>query len=742
MKLLSLCLLLWVAGWSQGMAQSEIRGMVFDLDEEGVEEALAGVSVILLHAKIGTYTDATGHFKLAAAPGDTLVFRYISYEDDTLFVEAGKTYYRTVLTKPTTQATVEIRARIPASSYSMMEPQQVQLINRAELGRSACCNLGESFQANGSVDVTNTDAATGSREIRLLGLAGRYSQLLTEKRPMTRGLGAIYGLNYIPGDWIESIQISKGAGSVVDGYESMTGQINVEMRKPFNSDPLHLNLYINNFARSEANVVAAHQFSERLSTVLMAHGNINPGRRDPDADNFLNNPLGQAIIVQNRWHLQATQHFEMQAGAQYLHENRLGGQVSFDPNTDRGSASIWGLGVNSTQWSAFTKTGFTAKNRQFRSGGLILSGFQHDMDSYFGLRTYKGLQQNFRASFTFQDYIGDTRHVVRTGASWLYDGFHEKLQDSAYSRKENVPGLFAEYTWKPQDKFALVAGLRADQHNLFGTLITPRLHLRWNPWEKTSLRLSAGKGYRTPNPIAENIAVLASNRTVLVSQQPNQEKAWTFGIGLVQQFKIGDRDATLVIDAYRTQFTQRLVADLENAHTLEFYNISGGSFSNVAQIEMDVEVLPRLDVRLSWRMQDVRSTYKDVLLRMPLTPSQQGLINFSYKTKSEKWQGDLTLAYTGSQRLPNLSDNHAAHHFPANSPGYFRLNAQVTRHVQPSLELYLGGENLTNYMQHQPVIDATDPFGPNFDASVAWGPLMGAMGYFGLRWDLKKGKAK
>ncbi len=719
-------------------AQTEIRGAVFEKDEEGKDEPIVGATVILLKAKKGQYTNEQGKFKFDWSEGDTLVFRALSYEDDTLLIEPGKEYYRTTLVDHVSQATVEIRARIPASAYSMIETQQVQLITRAELGKSACCNLGESFQANGSVDVTATDAATGSREIRLLGLAGRYSQLLTEKRPMTRGLSAIYGLNYIPGDWVESIQIAKGAGSVVDGYESMTGQINVEERKPFDSPPLHVNLYVNNFGRAEANVVSGWQFSPRVSTAVLAHGEFRNTLNDPNEDGFLNVPNGHGLILQNRWHIQLKSNLEMQFGGQYLEEDRIGGSNSFDPKTDKGSNQIWGLGINTRQISAFAKSGFTSQNRQFRSGGLILSGFQHEMDSYFGLRTYEGLHQNFRASFTFQDFIQDTRYTYRAGGSFLYDSFDEQVDDSSFARTEAVPGVFGEFTWKPKDGFSLVAGLRGDQHNLFGTLISPRLHVCWSPWEKTSLRLSGGRGYRTANPIAENIAVLASSRRIVSNISSQQEQSWTFGVGWVQQFSVGDRDASLVIDAYRTQFVQQLVADREIYNQLAFYTIQGGSFSNVAQIEANVEVLPRVDVRLAWRMQDVKTTFDGELREMPFTANQQGLVNFAWRNEPERWLADLTVALTGPQRLPSLAGNDRANSVPLESPAFLRINAQVTRKFGKTLEIYLGGENLGNYTQNLPVIAANEPFGPYFDASVAWGPLMGRMIYTGLRWDINK----
>lgn len=728
-----LALMLGNALWSQ----TEIRGKVFELDPNGEEVEVQGAGVILLHLKQGVHTGADGAFKLPWSEGDTLVIRHVSYEDDTLLVQPGQEYYRTVLKQPASLNTVEIRARIPASTYSMIETEQVQILTRAELGKSACCNLGESFQANGSVDVSSTDAATGSREIRLLGLAGRYSQLLTEKKPMTRGLGSIYGLNYISGDWIESIQIAKGAGSVADGYESMTGQINVELRKPGCDAPkLHLNLYQNIFGRSEANLIVGREFSERVSTLLFTHGALNLGHRDPDGDHFLNNPLGKAGIVHNRWMIHPKDWLEVQVGAQYLREDRFGGQPEFDPSRDRGSTSVWGLGVKTQQVSAYSKVGFRSLHREFRSAGLILSGFRHDMDSYFGLNDYVARQDNFRATFTYQDYIKDLRHTIRVGSAFMYERMDEQLEDSSYARTEIVPGAFAEYTWKPKDKFSLVAGIRADQHNLFGLMFTPRLHLRYNPWEKSSIRISAGRGYRTANPVAENIAVLASSRQIVPPSGLVQEQAWTFGVGWVQQFKFLNREGSLAVDGYRTQFVDRLVADVEDPRQLRFYEIQGGSYSNVAQVELNVEVLPRLDVRVAWRSQDVQCTYDSVLKQMPLTPAHAGLINFGWMDKGEHWLVDLTLAYTGKQRLPSTSDNPSGYQAGENSPGFFRLNAQVTRRLAKNIEIYLGGENLTNYRQAEPVIGSHHPFGPYFDASIAWGPLMGIMGYGGLRLDV------
>lgn len=726
---LLLPLLLPLSGYGQ-----TVRGIVVEKTESG-EEPVEAAGVFTLKARVGQFTNEEGRFEIKCQPGDTLVVRYAGYKDDTVALD-GRGEYRIVLATIAYTDPIEIRARRLPTYVDMVAPMQTEIITDEELAKSACCNLSESFSTNGSVEVSESDAVTGSKEIKMLGLAGRYAQVMTERRNTVRGLGYLYGLNWIPGTWIQSIQIAKGAGSVVDGYESMTGEINVELKKPEETEKLLLNLYGNQFGRAEINAVSGIQVSKRWSTAILAHGNLNRIKWDQNHDGFLNTPLTTVATVMNRWKWEGPNNACIQFGAKALFEDRLGGQVSFNPATDRGTTNAYGFGMTTRRLETFVKAGIVGSNRTWRSLGSIFNYFHHDLDSYFGLTNYSGTQDYFKGTLLWQDIIGDTRHKYTAGISGVLDRVHERVNDTTMVRFEKVAGSFAEYTFTPNEKFLLVAGLRGDYNNLFGFALTPRAHVRWSPNPHTTLRASGGYGYRTPYVIAENMPVLTSSRRIIFSETIRQEKAWTFGVNLVQKFDFaGDREASISMDAYRTSFLNQLITDLETPGEVQFYNLRGSSFSNVVQVEVNAEVLPRLDAKVALRLQDVRATIADSLQEMPMNPKWRGLVNLSWTNKSERWQLDFTTQYTGIQRLPDTRSNPEPFQLEARTDGFFSINAQVTRKWK-LLEVYLGGENLNNFMQHHPIIAPGDAFGPYFDSSLIWGPLMGRQIYAGLRFVL------
>jgi outer membrane receptor for ferrienterochelin and colicins len=715
-----------------------IKGQVLELSNEKEEVAVESAGVLNLKTKKGQFTNEEGRFELAAATGDTLIVRYAGYKDDTI-VHDGRAEYKIVLSEIFTRDPVVIKARRLPSWVDMVAPIQTEIITSDELGKSACCNLSESFTTNGSVEVSESDAVTGSKEIRMLGLAGRYAQVMTERRSTVRGLGYLYGLNWIPGTWIDAIQISKGTGSVTDGYESITGEINVELKKPETAERLLLNLYGNQFGRGEINLVSGIKLSPRLSTAILAHGSMNQVKWDQNNDGFLNSPLTTIATVMNRWKWEGPNNACIMFGVKGLYEDRLGGQMNFNPSLDRGTTNHYGFGMTTRRVEAFAKAGVVAKQQTWRSFGSIFNYFVHDQEAYFGLTEYKGLQHHFRGNLLWQDIIGDTRHNYKAGISFLHDNLSEQVNDTVIARRENVIGAFGEYSFKHLDKWLVVAGLRGDYNNLFGFALTPRAHMRWSPTPETAVRVSAGYGYRTPTVIAENIPVLTSSRRVVFTESIQQEKAWTVGANFVQSIDLLGREASISFDFYRTWFLNQLITDLETPSEVRFYNLRGQSFSNVAQVEATFEVLPRLDLKLAFRMQDVRATIEDSLQELPMNPRYRGLVNLSWANKSQKWQVDFTTQYTGLQRLPDTRENPEAYQLDSYVPGFVTFNAQITRKFK-RLELYLGGENLGNFMQNNPIVAPDDPFGSFFDSSMIWGPLMGRQVYGGLRYSIKAKK--
>jgi outer membrane receptor for ferrienterochelin and colicin len=428
-----------------------------------------------------------------------------------------------------------------------------------------------------------------------------------------------------------------------------------------------------------------------------------------------------------------------------LIDKRTGGDVNYDPSKDKLTTNYYGLGITTSRFEEFAKIGYVFPQKKFKSFGLQLSSFQHTQDSYFGLTTYNARQNNFYSNLIYQSIIGTTMHKFRTGLSFVYDNYKEDLRNTNYDRKEAVPGAFFEYTYDPSDKFSAIVGLRIDHNSLYGTFVTPRLHLRYEPIKGTTIRISGGRGERTANIFAENLGVLISSRQInILGTGPgkayglNPEIAWNEGISFDQKFKLFNRQGSVGVDFFRTDFQNQVVVDVDkSAREVNFYDLSGQSYSNSFQFEINHEVLRKLDLRLAYRLFDVKTTYHGELLQRPLVAKHRAFANIAYELKG--WKFDYTITYNGTKRIPFTGDNPIQYQLPGNSPSYILMNAQVSKTLGKKypLDIYIGSENFTNYYQKNPVLASDQPFGPYFDASLVWGPLSGRMFYMGLRYKIK-----
>lgn len=425
-------------------------------------------------------------------------------------------------------------------------------------------------------------------------------------------------------------------------------------------------------------------------------------------------------------------------------DDKTGGTVLFEEDKHKGGTAEYGLGIRTTRLEAFAKTGYVFPEKKYKSIGLQLSAFDHQQDSYFGLTSYDARQKNIYANFIYQSIIGTTFHKFRTGASWVYDRYDETFNQLSFKRNESVPGAFFEYTYDPAKKIVFVAGMRIDHNNLFGWFATPRFHLKYEPVKGSSFRISAGRGQRTANILAENTGVFVSARQLQILNSSNgkaygllPEVAWNKGISYDQQFRLFNRKATLAIDFFRNDFTQQVVVDMEEARSIRFYNLNGKSFSNSFQTELQVQPFLNFEWRIAYRYFNVKTTYGNQLLQKPLTALHRAFTNLAYEFKG--WKLDYTFNYNGRKRIPSTAMNPFVHQRASHSPAYMLMNAQVSKELGKKnlFELYLGGENLGNYFQKDVIIAPEQAFGQYFDASLVWGPVIGRMIYGGLRWKLK-----
>ncbi|HLO69659.1 MAG TPA: TonB-dependent receptor [Flavipsychrobacter sp.] len=641
---------------------------------------------------------------------------------------------------------VTVKHRRASTQISMLDPMKRELISQRELLKAACCNLSESFETTPSVDVAFTDAVSGYKQIQMLGLAGPYTLITRENIPDTRGLAAVTGLTFTPGTFIEGMQLSKGTGSVVNGYESVAGQINVEWRKPFEDkeEKLHLNLYQSSQGRTEGNIVYRNKLSDKLSTNILLHGKSQWLKLDNNNDGFLDQPLDKQFVGANRWFWFGPKGWEVQGGVKAAFIQNTGGQWNYERNGEQITGKPWGFQLNTERVEGWAKIG-KMFSKPGTSMGLQLAGVYHNQDAKYGSTNYLGTQRSFYANLIYQTILGNTNHILKGGLSTLIDNYDETFRFTNYKRNEVVPGAFAEYAYTHSTKFNLVAGIRGDYHNIFGAFATPRLHVRYAPFKKTVLRASVGRAQRTANIFAENMGYMASNRSFMVqsaagSANPyglNPEVAWNSGVNLTQKFVLDYRDGAVSVDYYYTHFQNQVVVDVEDAHSVQFYNLNGLSFANSLQAQADYELIHNLDLRLAYRWYDVRTSYGNTLKERPLVAAHRAFANIGYETRN-KWKFDYTVQWIGSKRIPSLHSHHGGGVTTESySPSFWQMNAQISKSWNDKLEVYLGGENLTNYMMHDPIVGAGNPYNVGFDASMIWGPIMGANIYGGFRYKLR-----
>lgn len=732
-------------------AQQFSKGTV--VDEANLP--LMGAEVYWNGTQIGVSTDDNGTFTLKRTENsNTLVISYIGYKTKTVKVTNSEALHIQLEPQSALEEVVVTQKR-GNTMKSQWQVANLHTMSSGELLKAACCNLSESFSTNPSIDVNFSDAVTGNKQIKMLGLTSPYILMAEENIPAMRGASQAYGLSFVPGTWIESIQITKGAGSVINGYESISGQINYEIEKPINARPFFLNLYTSEDSRYELNAHTKVKLSDKWATSLLAHGNVRQRKSDHNHDGFIDNPIGNQINLLNRWqYSNAEKGWVSFLNLNYMKDERQAGQIDYNPLTDKGTTNAWGSEVNSERFTLSNKIGYVFPDTPYKSIGLQNSFQSHRQDSYFGLNSYDIHQKSWYGNLIYNSIIGNTQHKFATGLSGTYDDYNEQLTTSAlagdFSRIDRSVGAFFEYTYDNSSNFSFVAGIRADSHNNLGNFITPRFHLRYNPWKEATFRLSAGRGKRAANVIAENQQLLASSRQLHIIGGDggklyglNPEIAWNYGASFLQAFKIWGKNAELSVDFYRTHFDNQVVVDLDHSpQQALFYNLDGKSFANSLQAEVSITPVKGLDFKAAYKYYDVQTQFTKGQLEKTLTPKHRWFANIAYETADthennhSQWKFDVTFNWLGEQRLPTTATNPLPYRLSDYAPSFATLNAQITRVFSKTFEVYVGGENITNYKQANGILAADAPFGAYFDSTMQYAPAFGQMYYAGLRFKL------
>ncbi len=727
------------------MQAQTAQGRVLDADGH----PLPGATVAWLQTGEGTHTASDGTFSLVAA--ETLndkrfIVSHVGFEPDT--ASAGAVFFYEIVLAPLSLEAVQVSARKPGVYISILQPVKTEVITETELKKAACCDLAGCFETQGTVQPQTTNVLTNSRELRILGLSGVYNQLLIEGLPLIQGATFTYGISNIPGALVENIFVAKGANSVLQGFESISGQINVELKTPDKAEPLLLNAYANTFGERHLNAVAATAIgrSKKWRTLGSMHVVQPAAKIDRDGDAFLDLPrLTRYAWVQQFYYGNAQeQGWSTQAGVRYVDENRIGGQSFFDPQNDKGSTRAYGQTVRIRQPEFFAKTAYRFDERSRLA--LNTSAFHHDQESWFGITRYTAMQTNFYANVQYERQWGKS-HDLKAGISYRNQDLQESIlfTDNSlqrtfagdYLRLDRIPGVFAENILA-LDRLTLITGIRADKHQDFDWALTPRVMVRYDLDQNTIVRASAGRGWRMVNLFAENIGLLAGSRDIVFEELLLPERAWNAGFNIVRNISWGRVQGYFTADLYHTRFQNQFFPDYDASPDLAIVrNFSGRSVSNGAQAELVLRIRETTEVKASYNFLDVFRMENDVKNVLPFNAKHKFLVAASYEPKNRAWHFDANLHWYGSQRLPFTGNNPSDFRAPEQSPAFSLLNMQFTK-VWKTFEVYAGLENVFDFRQLRPLINWQNPFDRYFDTAFVWGPVRGREGYVGLRFYLRK----
>lgn len=753
-------------------AQTSISGTVKSSEKEQ-NSGLPGARIYWLGTTTGTIATEGGKFELPRVAGkNELVVSFTGFESDTIFVNSSLRELDVLLLKSYGLSEIVVEGKKQTTSINRSSIVRQETISERGLQKAACCNLAESFVTNAAVDVAETDAVSGARKVKLLGLDGKYSQIMTENIPTVRGLAQMYGMNYIPGSWMESISISKGASSVRNGFESITGQINVEYKKPLQTlDRAFINLFANDMGRFEANMNGKYDVGDNLSTILFLHGSVMQNEMDHNGDSFTDHPIANQINLINYWDYSG-ESSESKSGVKALIDQRGGGQVGYESNPD-----LYGIDVRTSRVELFTKNGFIFEPRQKlvtdheghdhaeteeidhsghdhapgkthedefeeeefitlnHSLGTILNFAHHNQESRYGRRNYDAEQNSLYANLIYDRDLSESFKFTG-GGSLQYDNYLENVDSIQLNTMEVIPGVFTELTYQITENASITGGLRADNHNKFGTFVTPRLHARYEPVDGLIFRGSAGKGYRTANIFAENTQLLVSSRQFVIADDLEMEEAWNYGISSMYQFDFSYFYFTWTMDFYRTDFINQVITDLDTRSSeARFYNLDGESYSNSFQTDLIAEIGSNFTFTTAYRYNDVKQTYNGELRSKPLISAHKGFVNMEYATDSDSWRIDFTTSIHGAGRLPDTGDKPEQYQREDEFPTFVIFDAQITKRFG-NLDFYIGGENLGDYIQPNPIIAHDQPFSEYFDSSMIWAPVQGRKIYAGIRYSI------
>ena len=625
-----------------------------------------------------------------------------------------------------------------------------EILTESEFKKAACCTLSESFELSNTVEVSNADGVSGIKQVEMLGLSGKYVLMSRENIPSINGLATLNGLSNIPGPMVSAVQLAKGAGSATLGYDGLTGGLNYQLKAGMKDPRLFVNLYSNQQARSEINVISKSVIANRAINHLYLHSGGQYATTDMGNDKMADMPLSQRYFIADHFQIPG-KNVEIQGGALAYSDIKRGGTLK------SGSKSEISLDKNDFQFDfldqraeAYSKVGIFLNKSGSKSIGNIIDVSRHQTTSVLNSmldRRYSANEERYYYSGIFQTE-NLSKNRINTGITLSANHLNERLQNTRgdsfrLNGWQNSAGVFGEYTIEGS-KLSAVIGMRADYHNIYKAFLTPRLHAKYQINKTNRINIQGGMARRSSYFIAENLPLLINGRTIILdsaslinNQWLPQEKAWNYGLSYMKNFMMFDYPATMVMDYFETKFLSQVLVDRDqNATELYINSVHGkeAGKTRIAQVDLNGYLHRRLSFKVSYRWINSQQWLNYQFQQQPLQSVHRAIGALQYQTRN-KWYIDAVGQFNSRKRLPYYSSiNHPKH--PGYSPNYWIVNLQVRKVISQQFEFYFGGENLANVSQHHPIMNWQNPIATDFDAGYAWGPTNGRTVYAGLRWSI------
>lgn len=698
-----------------------------DVINKDTQSPLIGAILFWEGTDNGSITNEKGYFKITTdSSSRVLVVSYVGYQTQKLLITQEKQIIISLAAKNEVDI-IEIKINKPTTRIDFYKTINLEEISEKGLAKAACCNLSESFETNPTVDASFSDAVTGTKQIQLLGLAGPYALMTTGNIPTIKGNSAVTGLDFIPGQWLSSIQLIKGTGSVVNGNQSIAGQINAEYKDFENNEKLFVNLFRNSATRTELNVIKGLPITKSIHSALFLQADNTYSAIDNNKDGFMDNHLGPKIVAMNTWAYKSdSSNWQLKAGLKVDYSDKEAGQLPEVKNR-------YLFKNNQKKVEVWAKIGFVSEKKG-RSTGLQVLGYSDDKDLVFGNSTLTANENHVFANWIYSDIIYSSFHTIKTGLNYAYKDMFNSFSTLHYGWENHLIGAFFEYVYKPSKNFSLISGVRYDYNSNWKNVTTPRLHGRWEITTKDVLRFSGGLGTKEPNPFMENIGVFASSRNLILDSSFVQEQAWNYGINYTRKFTIKNTPVSFSTDFYRTDFIHKQLVNFDiSSKEIWFYNIQNGSYSNSFMAQLITQPYKNMELNIAYRNYNLQTKFNtNSFQQNPLTPVNRIFVNTNIEIL-KNWDWDFTVSWNGESRIPNTAQNEVEWQLKSSSDPFLVANSQIKFEPRNTWSFYLGSENLFNYQQPNPILDAKNPFQENFDASLIWGPIFGRRVYGGFK---------